>query len=180
MAAAPKRTSRRRRVAKRSVSRTRRASRRAAVKRVAKGKTPKAPKRRRRSSAPNKKTKSNAKKRVSRRRASAKKKARKPTRKARKPKKAKVVGKKWQVFKGTRQRTAGGLTKADLAISKSGKIVSKKKLERGKRLFKSTRLSAWIVAIGKAREELNLTGFVPCKKGSEYYKVTRKHFDAAK
>jgi hypothetical protein len=136
-------------------------------------KTPKAPKRRR----TRRSVRSKARRTRKARRATTK--PRKSRRKARKPKKAKVVGKKWQVFKGTRQRTVGGLTKADLTLSKSGKVVSKKKLERGRKLFKSTRLSTWIGAIAKARAELNLTGFVPCKKGSEYYKLTRKYFDAA-
>ena len=165
MAAAPRRRTARRSSAKR---RTRRVARRRSAT------TPKAPKRSRRRSA------RSAVKKKSSKKAKRVKKVRKTTRRARKPKKAKTVGKKWQVFKGTRLRTVGGLTKADLAISKSGKVVSKKKLERGRKMFKSTRLSTWINAIARAREELNLTGFVPCKKGSEYYKLTRKYFDASK
>ena len=132
MAAAPRRRTVRRSSAKR---RTRRVARRRSAK------TPKAPKRSRRRSA-----RSAAKKKKTSKKAKRVKKVRKTTRRARKPKKAKTVGKKWQVFKGTRLRTVGGLTKADLAISKSGKVVSKKKLERGKQMFKSTRLSTWINA----------------------------------
>ena len=38
-------------------------------------------------------------------------------------------GSKQQVWAGTAQRTAGGLTKADLVLSKGGKPVSKKQSE---------------------------------------------------
>ena len=38
-------------------------------------------------------------------------------------------GSKQEVWNGTAQRTAGGLTKADLVLSKGGKPVSKKQSE---------------------------------------------------
>ena len=144
--------------------RRRAATRRAAVKRVAA--TPKAPRRRRKAAKKaSKKRKAKKTKKVVRRKS------------ARKPRKPKTVGKKWQVYKGTRVRTAGGLTKADLVMNNRGKVVSKKRNKRGLKLFKSTRMGAWVAACAKARKELNLTGFVPCKKGSAYYTLTRKYFD---
>ena len=46
------------------------------------------------------------------------------------------VGSKAQVFHGTAERTAGGLTKADLLLNKRGHIVSRKQMEAGKKAFK--------------------------------------------
>lgn len=45
------------------------------------------------------------------------------------------IGNKRQVWMGQADRTSGGLKKSDLAQNKSGKIVSKKKQEAGKKLF---------------------------------------------
>lgn len=46
------------------------------------------------------------------------------------------VGSKAQVFHGTAERTAGGLTKSDLLLNKRGHIVSRKQMEAGKKAFK--------------------------------------------
>jgi len=46
------------------------------------------------------------------------------------------VGSKAQVFHGTADRTAGGLTKSDLLLNKRGHIVSRKQMEAGKKAFK--------------------------------------------
>jgi hypothetical protein len=48
----------------------------------------------------------------------------------------KTVGKKHEVFNGTALKTVGGLKKHHLTVSKSGKVVSKKKQAAGKRLAK--------------------------------------------
>ena len=128
------------------VSRRRKAARKAA--------TPKAPRRR-----------------VSRKRRSSKRRAtrRRVARKAKKAKKPKTVGKKWQVWKGTRVKTVGGLTKKDLMLNKNGKAVSKKASSRAKKNMKNNGIGKWCAAIKQARKELNLQGFVPCKKGTKYY-----------
>lgn len=47
------------------------------------------------------------------------------------------IGTKLQVWRGLASKTPGGLTKGDLMISKSGKVVSIKKHEMGKMLFKN-------------------------------------------
>lgn len=115
---------------------------------------------------------SSSKRRVSRR---------KVVRKARKAKKAKrtpIVGKKWQVWNGTRQRTVGGLTKKDLVKSKSGKVVSKKLAAKGRSLMKKHGLGRWTKAVQKVRKEMGLTGFVAIKKGTAFYKAVRKVYDA--
>ena len=49
------------------------------------------------------------------------------------------VGSKAQVFHGTAQHTAGGLTRTDLMKNKRGKIVSRKQAAAGKKAF--TRLA---------------------------------------
>merc|ERR1719219_3312888 len=67
--------------------------------------------------------------------------------------KSSLVGTKAQVFRGTKSRTAGGLTKKDLARNKMGKIVSKKKLAMGKKIFKKAGLRKWTSAVTKARKE---------------------------
>merc|ERR1712228_632036 len=97
-----------------------------------------------------------------------KKKAAPKKRKAKK--KASVVGKKWQVWKGTRQRTAGGLTKKDLRKSKSGKIVSKKQSQLARKRMRNGGISRWLKAVMAARKALKLKGFVACKKGTAYYR----------
>merc|ERR1719350_1945673 len=95
--------------------------------------------------------------------------------KAMKAKKVSKVGRKWQVLKGTRVRSAGGLKKEDLTKNKSGKVVSKKKSALGKK-------SKWMQAVGKARKALGVKGFLPCggktsagqallKKARSFYKA---------
>lgn len=41
-----------------------------------------------------------------------------------------------QVYHGSANRTAGGLTKSDLVMNKRGRIVSRKKMEAGKKAIK--------------------------------------------
>merc|ERR1711918_311876 len=67
------------------------------------------------------------------------------------------------VFRGTKEKTVGGLTKSDLIRNKYGKIVSKKASLRAKKN------SGWTTAIQKARKALGLKGFVAIKKGSALY-----------
>merc|ERR1719384_1621684 len=59
-----------------------------------------------------------------------------------------------QVFEGKKVKTMGGIKAADLVKNKSGKLVTKKASEKGKK-------NAWAIATKKARKELALTGFVP-------------------
>merc|ERR1719477_572296 len=65
------------------------------------------------------------------------------------------------VFKGTKVKTVGGMTKANLVKSKSGKIVSKAASIRAKKAYASSGIKAWADACKAARKALNLTGFVP-------------------
>ena len=52
----------------------------------------------------------------------------------------KKIGSKIEVWRGTAQRTSGGLTKNDLTKNKRGKIVSKKKQAIGLKRFKENKL----------------------------------------
>merc|ERR1711871_1231156 len=62
------------------------------------------------------------------------------------------------VFRGSKEKTVGGMTAASLTKNKNGKIVSKKRSAFGKK-------SAWIAAVTKARKALGLKGFVAIKEG---------------
>merc|ERR1719271_1707325 len=64
---------------------------------------------------------------------------------------------KSQVFKGTKGKTVGGLTKDSLMRNKRGKVVSKKQNAKGKRAFKN--VETWIEALMQAREMLRVDGF---------------------
>lgn len=110
----------------------------------------------------------------------APKKAAAPRRRRARRRKPSVVGKKWQVWKGTRQRTAGGLTKKDLRKSKSGKIVSKKQSLAARRRFRKGGISGWLRAVTAARRSLKLTGFVACKKGTKFYRTARRLYNRSR
>jgi hypothetical protein len=66
-----------------------------------------------------------------------------------------------RVFSGSKEKTSGGLTKADLTKSKSGKVVSKKKSAQGKKNYAKNGLKKWADALKAARKAVGLTGFVP-------------------
>ena len=154
------------RVAKRA---TRKAARKAA-------KVPKAPKRTARRRTARKAAKvPRAAKRSKKVRRSSKKAKRVSRKSVRKPKIK--YGSMRRVWSGTADRTKGGLTKKDLAQNKNGRVVSKKKLATSKKAFKNSALSRWCAAVQKARKELGLTGFVACKKGTAFYKLTRKYYN---
>lgn len=114
----------------------------------------------------------------SRRSSSNRRVSRRKAKKAKKSKRVSVIGKKWQVFNGTRAKTVGGLTKKDLMRSKSGKIVSKKLASRGKTMLKKNGLSKWTKAVQQVRKQMGLTGFVAIKKGTSFYTAVRKIYDA--
>merc|ERR1712025_596042 len=75
---------------------------------------------------------------------------------------------KAMVFRGSKVKTTGGLTKSDLVKNKYGGIVSKKQQAKGKALY-AKYASKWISAVQKARKALGLKGFVAIKKGSPLY-----------
>merc|ERR1712100_476829 len=88
------------------------------------------------------------------------------------------VGKKWQVLKGAKLKTKGGMKASDLMKNKEGKTVSKKKHALGQKSYEKN-LKAWVTACTKARAELGLKGFVAIKKGSEFYIKAKALMSAA-
>merc|ERR1712112_742962 len=68
---------------------------------------------------------------------------------------------KSSVFRGTKAVTSGGLKKTDLTKSKSGKVVSRKQSDRGKKVFKKNGLDKWLTAVTAARKALGVKGFCP-------------------
>merc|ERR1712190_258363 len=61
------------------------------------------------------------------------------------------------VFKGGKEKTRSGLTKAMLIKSKSGKIVTKKQSAAGKKAYKN--IQGWTKAVQQAKKALGVTGF---------------------
>merc|ERR1712050_300170 len=64
------------------------------------------------------------------------------------------------VFRGSKAKTASGMTKDKLIKNKNGKIVSKAQSARAKRNYANSGLKAWADAVKAARKALNLQGFV--------------------
>merc|ERR1712241_901792 len=64
------------------------------------------------------------------------------------------------VFNGKKEKTVGGLTKATLIKSKSGKIVSKAASASSKKNWAKSALKKWCDAVKQARKQLNVKGFV--------------------
>ena len=59
------------------------------------------------------------------------------------------IGSKAQVFHGTAQRTAGGLTKDDLMKNEKGRIVSKKQHKAGLQAIKRLRAAGFVAKKGE-------------------------------
>merc|ERR1719434_10729 len=65
---------------------------------------------------------------------------------------------KSSVFRGTKAKTSGGLTKDKLMKNKRGKVVSKAASAAAKK--RSSHLQAWGKAVATARKQLDIKGFV--------------------
>merc|ERR1711997_798576 len=76
-------------------------------------------------------------------------------------KRAKVTGKKWQVFSGSKVKTIGGLKKSDLVLNKAGKVVSRKASQRARNSKNGKKIIAWAAATKSARKALGVKGFCP-------------------
>merc|ERR1711970_536490 len=76
------------------------------------------------------------------------------------------------VFRGTKAKTSGGLSKSELTKNKNGKIVSKKQSANGKKAYAN--IKGWTVAVQKARKALGVKGFVAVKKGTPLYKKAKE------
>merc|ERR1712190_3747 len=62
------------------------------------------------------------------------------------------------VFRGSREKTVGGLKRDGLMKNKRGKIVSKKASAAGKRSFRNVEF--WVSSVVEARKQLHMSGFV--------------------
>merc|ERR1740121_208644 len=62
------------------------------------------------------------------------------------------------VFRGSKEKTSGGMTKASLTKNKNGKIVSRAASQRSKKAYANSGIKA--DAVKQARKALNLKGFV--------------------
>ena len=78
------------------------------------------------------------------------------------------------VFRGNKEATLSGLTKANLMRNKNGKIVSKKASANGKKAY--ARIKGWTLAVAKARKELGVKGFLAVKKGTPLYKKAKEFY----
>merc|ERR1712150_80323 len=104
-----------------------------------------------------------------------KKRSKKKVVRKRKARKKSVKGTRAQVFRGTREKgKTTGQTKKDLMKNSRGKIVSKVANAAGRKQYKKNGLDKWTKAFVEARKNLGLTGFVPIKKGSDFYKETMR------
>jgi hypothetical protein len=94
-----------------------------------------------------------------------------------KPKSKIAKGKraKASVWLGRKEKTSGGLKKSDLVKSKTGKIVSKKQHEAGKKAYE--RIAGWTRSVQKAREQLGIQGFEAIKRNSPLYIRAKKIYD---
>merc|ERR1712224_304126 len=88
---------------------------------------------------------------------------------------AKGKYKKALVFRGSKEKTSGGLKKSDLIKNANGKIVSKKASAVAKKRFGSM-LKKWTDAVKAARKSLGLKGFVAVKKGTPLYTKAKANY----
>merc|ERR1712066_871807 len=65
------------------------------------------------------------------------------------------------VFRGRKEKTSGGMTKAKLIKNKDGKIVSKAASARAKKAYASSGIKAWADAVKKAPRPSTLPALSP-------------------
>merc|ERR1711879_823297 len=74
---------------------------------------------------------------------------------------------KRQVWTSKKIKTSGGLTKEDLVKSRKGKIVSKRRSEKGKQ-------NKWSIATRRAYGVKGYVGFKPIRKGNSFYEAIKE------
>lgn len=82
------------------------------------------------------------------------------------------------VLDGRYEKTASGLRKADIVETENGDAVSRKKQMIGQKNFHHVR--PWHTCFMKARKKLGLEGWIPCKKGSLFYSLTKFYYGQVK
>jgi hypothetical protein len=92
---------------------------------------------------------------------------------------AKGKGAKAAVFRGSREKTQGGLTTDSLMKNKRGKIVSKAQSAMGKNNYEN--ISAWTKALLLARKNFCNPTFIPCggqtAEGQRLYAYTSYYYN---
>merc|ERR1719402_1886376 len=87
---------------------------------------------------------------------------------------------KSSVFRGTKAKTSGGLTKDKLMKNKRGKVVSKAASAAAKK--RSSHLQAWGKAVATARKQLGLKGFIAVggksPEGKALHAKAKAHYKA--
>merc|ERR1719310_462167 len=63
------------------------------------------------------------------------------------------------VFRGSKQKTTGGLKKSDLKKNKAGKVVSVKASNAAKKKKSAKKIAAWGASVKAARKALGIKGF---------------------
>merc|ERR1719310_1449545 len=66
---------------------------------------------------------------------------------------------KSSIFRGTKQKTSGGLKKSDLKKNRAGKVVSVKASNAAKKKKSAKKIAAWGAATKAARKALGIKGF---------------------
>merc|ERR1719382_1203686 len=77
-------------------------------------------------------------------------------------KKSKIARGKYRkavVLRGSKEKTSGGLTAAQLMKNKHGRVVSKAASASRKKAYKGSTAESWIKAVMAARKELGIKGF---------------------
>merc|ERR1711920_586875 len=69
---------------------------------------------------------------------------------------------KSSVYRGSKEKTSGGLKKSDLKKNKQGKVVSRKQSDASKKGKGYKKIVQWATAFKAARKALGIRGFCPC------------------
>merc|ERR1712024_206390 len=64
------------------------------------------------------------------------------------------------VFRGSKEKTSGGLTKGQLVKNKTGKVVSKAASAACRKRYAGSKAQAWAKACTAAKKALGISGFV--------------------
>merc|ERR1719356_1343187 len=84
------------------------------------------------------------------------------------------------VFRGSKEKTVGGLKQDSLMKNKRGKIVSKKSSAQGKRRY--SKIEGWVEPVMEARQSLHVKGFVAINSksltGQALYVKSKKLYEA--
>ena len=85
-----------------------------------------------------------------------------------------LAGRYRQVYEGRAEQTRSGLTKKDLKVSKSGKIVSKRSSRAAQ--SRQTPLAMCREAVSEASADLGVAYTIPAK-GTALYRAARRIYD---